>query len=296
MRKKGSNFTYFIREGLGNIRLHGMMSTAAIMMLCACFLVIGTFVLIIQNINHAIDKVGKQNEIVIYLQQYVDDAAAEQFGYTLKAMENVDTVRYISRDEGLRIFSNNQGTDEFYETYSNDNPLPNSYVITVFDLEMIEPTISELSELPQISKVRAALDTIRSFLKFRRLAAYIGITMVAILAILAAVIISNTIRLTTFSRQEEIGIMKMVGATNHFIRASFLVEGMVIGLVASVLAYGLLIFLYQYILIPELSQFSLITFIPFWSVWKPFLASYIGAGILYGLGISFLTIRKYLRV
>ena len=294
--KKGVNVRYFLREGISNIRLNRMMSTAAVMMLAACFLVIGSFALIVMNLNETIDRIGRQNEIIVYLQDYVDDETAEQFGFTLMEIDNVDSVHFISRDEGLKAFSDNLDSDELYQTYVNDNPLRNSYEVVVTDLERIGETVDTLSQMPQVAKARASMETVANFLRFRNVATVVGVTLVVVLALLAAVIISNTIRLTTHVRREEIAIMKMVGATNRFIRGSFLVEGVIIGFLASVFAYLLLTVLYQLVIVPEMAGFSLVTLISFSRFWDVFLACYLGAGILYGLGISFLTIKKYLEV
>lgn len=294
--KKSSSLRYFLKDGASNFRLHRVMTTASVMMLAACFLVIGIFLMIFMDINLTIDKVGMQNEIVIFLQDYVDDASAEDFGYTLKEMENIESVTFVSRDEGLRDFSENLGGDDIYNSYADDNPIRHSYRIIVKDLSLIENTRDALIAMPKIARVRASIDTVKAFLKFRNVATFIGVALVAILAMIAAVVVSNTIRLTTFARREEIAIMKMVGATNRFIRASFLVEGGIIGLLAAAVAYVLLFVLYEFLLVPELSLVSLISFVEFSAVWHIFLAVFLLAGLFYGIVISFFTIKKYLRV
>jgi len=144
--------------------------------------------------------------------------------------------------------------------------------------------------------VRASIETVNTFLKFRNVTMFIGVALVIILALIAAVIVSNTIRLTTFARREEIAIMKMVGATNRFIRGAFLVEGGIIGLLSALFAYVLLFVLYQFLLVPEMSLITLISYVSFSSVWHLFLIGYLVAGMLYGLVISFFTIKKFLRV
>ncbi len=295
MKKRG-NIRYFLKEGAANFRLHRIMTTAAVMMLAACFLVIGTFVMIVADINKTIDDVGMQNEIVIFLQDYVDDASAEDFGYTLMDMENIASVKFVSRDEGLKDFSENLGSDEIYNSYVDDNPIRHSYHIVVRDLNSVSETVDSLRAMPQIARVRASIETVNTFLKFRNVTMFIGIALVVILALIAAVIVSNTIRLTTFARREEIAIMKMVGATDRFIRGSFLVEGGIIGLLSAVVAYVMLFVLYQFLLVPEMSLISLISFVSFGSVWHLFLFGYLVAGMLYGLVISFFTIKKFLRV
>ena len=294
MKKHGS-MRYFLKEGAANFRLHRIMTTAAVMMLTACFLVVGTFVMLVADINKTIDDVGMQNEIVIFLQDYVDDASAEDFGYTLMDMDNIASVSFVSRDAGLKDFSENLGSDEIYNSYADDNPIRHSYHIIVSDLNGVSDTVRELRAMPQIARVRASIETVNTFLKFRNVTMFIGVALIVILALIAAVIVSNTIRLTTFARREEIAIMKMVGATNRFIRGSFLVEGGIIGFLSAVLAYGLLYVLYQFLLVPEMSLISLISYINFSSVWHLFLVGYLLAGMIYGLVISFFTIKKFLR-
>lgn len=290
------NTGYFLREGMSNIRLHRVMTGAAIMMLAACFLVICIFTLLVMDINKTIDDIGMQNEIVIYLQDYVDDASAEDFGYTLMDMDNIASVTYVSRDEGLKEFSENLGSEDIYNAYAEDNPIRNGYRIFVEDLEKLESTTDALRAMPQIARVRASMETVAAFLKFRNVALFVGAALIVILALIAAVIVSNTIRLTTFARREEIGIMKMVGATNRFIRSSFLVEGVIIGVISAVVSFALVFLLYDLVLVPELSQFALFSLVDFGAIWHVFLGLLVAAGVGYGLIVSFFTIKKYLRV
>lgn len=295
MRKK-INIGYFFKEGFSNIFLHRFMSTAAVTMLAACLVVIGSFALIIININKAIDKVGKQNQIVIFLQDYVDDATAANYGKTLLTLPNIDSAVFVSREEGLKRFSEEMGDSDLFTGYESQNPIRNSYEITVTDLNLMGKTVSLLQSQPQIAKVRASTETVKMFLKFRNVASGVAVTIIVILALVSIIIISNTIRLATFSRREEIGIMRMVGATNRFIRASFVLEGLIIGIAGALLAVLLLYLLYVYIIMPQMSGFQLIELMPFRQVWKQILIGCSAAGILSGVGVSSLTLKKYLRV
>ena len=291
------DFKFFIREGAGNMFSHGFMSFAAIGITVACLLIMGTFTLVAYNANVNLADLQQENAVLAF----VDDALTEQEARALQTkIENVNNVAdctFISRDEAKENYIARYDGDELYGDLPAD-VFRHRYVIHVTDPDRIMETKEAVEQVAGIAKARADQAVAEGFTTARNVAGIISIALIAILLLVSVFIISNTIKLTTFDRRDEIAIMKMVGATNGFIRWPFVYEGMLLGLFSAVIAFGLQWLLYTAVArgIGTSDTLQILTVVPFVKIWQPVALVFLGAGILVGVGGSLTAIRRFLRV
>ena len=291
------DFKFFIREGAGNMFSHGFMSFAAIGITVACLLIMGTFTLVAYNANVNLADLQQENAVLAF----VDDALTEQEARALQTkIENVDNVAdctFMSRDEAKENYIARYDGDELYGDLPAD-VFRHRDIIHVTDPDRIMETKTAVEQVEGIAKARADQAVAEGFTTARNVAGIISIALIAILLLVSVFIISNTIKLTTFDRRDEIAIMKMVGATNGFIRWPFVYEGMLLGLFSAVIAFGLQWLLYTAVArgIGTSDTLQILTVVPFLRIWKPVALVFLGAGILVGVGGSLTAIRRFLRV
>ena len=291
------DFKFFIREGSGNMFSHGFMSFAAIGITVACLLIMGTFTLVAYNANVNLADLQQENAVLAF----VDDALTEQEARALQTkIENVNNVAdctFMSRDEAKENYIARYDGDELYGDLPAD-VFRHRYVIHVTDPDRIMETKEAVDQVAGIAKARADQAVAEGFTTARNVAGIISIALIAILLLVSVFIISNTIKLTTFDRRDEIAIMKMVGATNGFIRWPFVYEGMLLGLFSAVIAFGLQWLLYTAVArgIGTSDTLQILTVVPFVKIWQPVALVFLGAGILVGVGGSLTAIRRFLRV
>ena len=290
------DFKFFIREGAGNMFSHGFMSFAAIGITVACLLIMGTFTLVAYNANVNLADLQQENAVLAF----VDDALTEQEARALQTkIENVNNVAdctFMSRDEAKENYIARYDGDELYGDLPAD-VFRHRYVIHVTDPDRIMETKEAVEQVAGIAKARADQAVAEGFTTARNVAGIISIALIAILLLVSVFIISNTIKLTTFDRRDEIAIMKMVGATNGFIRWPFVYEGMLLGLFSAVIAFGLQWLLYTAVArgIGTSDTLQILTVVPFVKIWQPVALVFLGAGILVGVGGSLTAIRRFLR-
>lgn len=291
------DFKFFIREGAGNMFSHGFMSFAAIGITVACLLIMGTFTLVAYNANVNLADLQQENAVLAF----VDDALTESEARALQTkIENVDNVAdctFMSRDEAKENYIAKYDGDELYGDLPAD-VFRHRYVIHVTDPDRIMETKDAVEQVEGIAKARADQAVAEGFTTARNVASIISIALIAILLLVSVFIISNTIKLTTFDRRDEIAIMKMVGATNGFIRWPFVYEGLLLGLFSAVIAFGLQWGLYAAVAqgIANSDSLQILNVVPFTRIWQFVALVFLGTGILVGVGGSLTAIRRFLRV
>lgn len=290
---------YYWKEGLRNIFKHGFMSVAAIVIMVACLLLTGTVTLVSYNIDNNITALQQSNQIVVWIDDSLTTREAKALQSEFEKIDNIATIEFEDRDVALEQYRKELGDDAaILEDYNADNnPLRNSYVFTLTDSTQAEQTISRIESVDGVASVRADENVIQKLIQIQNVFNIVALAMIVGLAVISIFIISNTVKLAMFARRAEISIQKMVGATNWFIRWPFVIEGMVLGLVAGGLAFlaewGLYTELYSIAGTVSLSSFHLLSFEQLrWWV----LGVYCGAGALFGIGGSVTSIRKFMDV
>ena len=291
------NFGYFIREGVGNMFSHGFMSFAAIGITVACLLIMGTFSLVAYNANENLKDLQRENAVLAFVDENLTDEEAMALQSQLEKLPNVSDCTFVSREEARDSYVEQYDEDDLYSDLDPEI-FRHRYVLHLKDLDDMAQTTQALQNVEGIVKIRADEDISNGFLTMRNIAGVISITLIAILLIVSVFIISNTIKLTTFDRRDDIAIMKMVGATDGFIRWPFVYEGLLLGLLSAAFAFGLQWLLYRTIMegIENSDTLQLLRIVPFDKIWRPVAVAYGGVGIVVGVGGSLTAIRRFLRV
>ena len=238
---RGSSFGYLVKEGFRNIYQNRIISIAAIGVLVACLLLVGTSMLFTINVNQVVGYFESQNEILVYLEDSVKGNELTEIDNELKNMPNISSAEFISREDGLIIWMEELGDDgTLLEWLLEDNPLQNSYRITVKDLSLMEETVELIYDIGGVESVSASNEVARAVTGLKQAVSLGGFAVVVLLAAVSLSIVSNTIRITIFNRRKEISIMKYVGATDAFIRLPFLSEGLLLGFLSATIAFFVL--------------------------------------------------------
>lgn len=297
---RGSSFGYLIRVGVRSVFKNRLMSFASIGVLMACMLLIGSAGMLSLNVNSIVGYVEDQNEVMVFADDNLDEDELQNLDLDLHSLDNIRDIQFISREQTLEEF--NQKSEEGLGFEEGDNPFPNAFRLSVDDLSRLSETVEKLQGLEGVIEVNAPTDIASTIVSVKQ-AVYIGgSSIVLILAIVALIIIANTIKITVFNRRKEINIMKFVGATDMFIKLPFFVEGMVLGLLAASLAFFILWGGYEYLVTwMDGNQSALFMMfkeqiIPFESIALMMYGAFAAGGVLIGVGGSMIFVRKYLRV
>jgi cell division transport system permease protein len=293
---------YFLTEGIRSIFLHGFMSFASVGVIVACLIIMGSFTLLSLNIDNMIVGLGQSNEIAAFVDDSLSDAEALSVGSSISALGNVKDSVFVSREQALADFIERFGEEDrkLLEGYENQNLFRHRYQITLMDISQIDATIAAIEQLRGVADVRADLVIARGMVSVRSVVRAISAALIVTLLLVSVFIISNTIKLTTFDRKEEIAIMRMVGATKAFIRWPFVVQGVLIGLLGSVSAFFLQWALYNRFTGTVLGAGSggllSLELLGFSELLLPVAGIFAFVGFFVGVGGSLLTIRKFLKV
>ncbi len=288
---------YFFHEGLHSIFVHGFMSFAAVTVIAACLLITGTFGLVAYNIDLLIDGLESQNEIVVYIDESYTREQALALKTQILGIDNVKEVVFVSKEELFEGYLATLGENaEVMEGLREDNPLRDGYRVIMKDVALHAQTVSELEKVTGIASTSSQKEISDRLIQIRRIVNAVSYTLIALLGAVSIFIISNTVKLAMFSRREEIAIMKMVGATNGFIRTPFVIEGIALGLMAAVVAFFAQWGVYKHIATGLVQGTAIFDMVSFDTFALP-LAGILGlAGLVLGVGGSVLTIRKFLKV
>lgn len=287
---------YHIREGFRNFFSHGLMSFAATCMIVACLLIMGSFSLVAINIDHMLQDLENDNEFLAFIDETLSEDEARALQGSIQAVPNVAEVTFISREEAKAAFLKDKDENTFSDL--PDDVFRHRFTIHVHDLKLMGETADAVGTLPHVDNIRVEREIAEGFVMLRNVAGALALILVAMLVVVSLFIISNTIRITTFTRREEIAIMKMCGATDWFIRWPFLFEGLIIGLLGALIAFGLQWSVYSILhtAIGNVANLQFVSLVPFQDLTRWVLSIFLGAGFLIGAGGSALAIRKFLRV
>ena len=290
-----NNFVYLIGEGFKSTFKHGFMSFAAVCITVACLVIINSFLLICYNLNLMVDDMQAKTRIVAVIDESYSPEDAKSIGSQINMIENISNAKFVSRQEALDIFSGYfDESDELFAGLNADT-MRDQYEITLVDNGLISETKEDLENLPGIVKVEANVEEANAMVTVRNVLYAAALLITGILLIVSLVIISNTIKLAMMDRREEIAIMKMVGATNAFIRLPFLVEGFLLGLFGSLFSFFIEWGLYE-VLRNAIHGISFLNLTPFTGIWIPMAGICAVSGFVIGIFGSLMSIRRFLKV
>lgn len=302
---RASSFRYLVKNGIHNLWSNRMMTIASVGTLIACLLIVGFAVLFSINVDSIVEYMGEQNEVVIFMQmdtplEYMTTMEAE-----LSQVGGLDDVVYVSAEEGFAEYKEGLGEDAYLLDGMEDEAaqiLPAKFTARITDPEHVDAILASIRRMDYVDTAEAPTDLTKTLVSIRTMVNTIGGTVIAALVLVSLVIITNTIRASVFTRRKEISIMKYVGATNGFIRVPFIVEGILLGIIAAVIAFlviwgGYTLFV-DAMATETTSWLGSITqhLVPFWPMGYQLLGYFLLAGIATGgIGSAF-SMRGHLKV
>lgn len=294
---KLNNLGYLLKEGFRGIFLHGFMSFAAVCVTVACLVIVGSFSALAYNLDEMVKELNQTSEILVYIDADLSDAEARSIGTKINLLDNVLQATFVSREEALEDFiADHDGDSAFSGVQASD--LRHRYVVTLEDNTKMEQTDAQLKELPGVAKTNAAYELAKGFSTIQDVLHMVSAAIIAVLLVVSLLIISNTVKLAMYDRKDEIAIMKMVGATNGFIRLPFVVEGFTLGMMGAILAFGLEWVGYDALIqkIAAVDALQLFNFVSFQELLIPMVVVFAAAGMFVGIVGSWTSIRKFMNV
>ena len=294
---KINNIGYLLKEGVRGIFLHGFMSFAAICVTVACLLIMGSFSCVSYNLGLMVKDLNQTNEVVVYIDDTYTLDLAKNVESKLRLLDNVSSTEFITREQALQALIQDSGDPTLYEGVSPD-ALEHRVKVILEDNRKLEQSMKDFAAVTGVSDVRAAEEMATMFVTMQEIVQIVSIAVIAALVLVSGLIISNTVKIAMNERREEIGIMRMVGATNGFIRLPFVVESLILGLTGAGLAFGLQWLLYNAVSVRlnSLPTGDWLKFVPFTELLLPMVALFVFFGLMVGVVGSFNSIRKYMDV
>lgn len=294
-------FGYLIGEGFSNVFKNKKSTGASLMIMCATMIIFGIFLILGENINHFVEEVESIQGIQVFIENDATQEQIDELGEKIRALDGVSTIEFVSKDDAL-----NQMKEQFGERqdllagYEENNIFPASYVVTLTDLTKNGEIQKQIDSFDYVKKIASSDETVETLINLANGIKIVTGIILLLLIIISVFIIANTIKLTVHARRKEISIMKYVGATNGFIRWPFIVEGMIIGIFASIISITIVGIAYNFIVQSVVNSvfmrainINLVTF-------SDMLNSIIIVYMLLGIGIgalgSIISMRKYLKV
>ena len=298
-----STIWYTLKQGVKNIKRNWMFSLASIITMAACIFLVGVFYSLVTNVDNIAHKVEQEVPITVFFDEGTTDEQMQEVGNLIQARPEVDLLEFESGDQAGQNFKDKyfQGSDAA-DGFKDDNPLVNSsnYQVYLNQIEKQTELVNYIQSLEHVREVNQSEQAANTLGSCNKLVSYASIIIIAILLLISIFLISNTVSVGISVRKEEIGIMKYIGATDAFVRAPFVLEGMVLGVIGAAIPLAALYFLYNTAVEFILTKFNVLTgvvdFIPVWQIYQVLLP----IGLLLGIGIGFIgsiwTTRKHLRV
>ncbi len=295
------NVVYFFKRAFQGIVRHGLMSLAAVIVLASSILVMGCAWALKVNTEHNLEEINEYNKIVVFIEKETQEHTVTLLKEKIEALDSVESVEHITKDEVLKsLFEQYGDYSDILEMYNADNPCKDELIITYTDpskVDSIVYRIQNMSEqeetLNSVAKINARKEVAEKIDSIKNVASLILTWLMVLLAVVSVFIIMNTIKLAVAYRSEEIKIMRYIGASGFFVAFPFVLEGIILGLLSSGVAYGLQYYIYQIFAINILGGIGIIDVLPFAFMWKLLLIAFLAIGVGLGVVGSLISLRKY---
>ena len=287
---------YLIKSGFTGIFSHGLMSFATVTIIMACLIIMGSFGLLVVNINDMISGLESENEVVAFVDDALTLDEAEALQPLVESVPNVASVEFITNEQAMEEFKEDYDPELF--DILDASVFRHRYVIHLTDISLMSQTKADLEAVDGIAKVNAHLDYAQAFITARNIVSVVSLILIIILIVVLLNILWDTLKLAPFTRRQGLALMKLGGASNGFIRCPFIVEGLVLGIVGGGLAYLIEWGLYNLVTGKIVTGVAgtLISVVPFSEVMLPLLGAYLAVGVLVGVVGGSSAIRNYLKV
>ena len=294
---KMNNFGYLLKEGVRSIFSHGLMSFASVCVTVACLIIVGSFSILMYNLNVMVEELNQTNEVICYVDSVYTDAEAKSVHSRINMIDNVYQAKFVSREQALKDFVAEHDNDAAFQGVDPQD-LRHRIVVVLEDNSRMKETVALLEQVDGVAMIDAEFELAQGFTTISSVLGLVSTGIIAILLVVSLLIISNTVKLAMYDRKNEIAIMKMVGATNGFIRFPFVVQGFFLGIIGAALAFGAEWFLYDGLVkkIAEVDALGLFNFVPFQELLLPMVLVFAAAGLFVGIFGSISAIRKFMDV
>ena len=291
-----NNIGYLIKEGIKSVFIHGFMSFAAICVTVACLLIVGIFTSVMYNLNLMVQELNQTNEILVYIDENLTDTEAESIETHIRAMDNIYSADFVSREQALKDFLAQHGDDPVFAG-TDASTLRHRVVVVLEDNNLMKETVDDLYKINGVAEISAHYELAEGFAMIQDLLEVVFVLVLTALLAVSLLIISNTVKMAMYSRQNEIAIMKMVGATKGFIRLPFVVQGFLLGMAGAGLAFAAEWWLYDAMLakLEVMDTLNMFRFVPFEQLMIPMIFVFAAAGMFVGVVGSWSSIRKFLN-
>jgi len=295
---------YYMKQGINNVKRNVSLSCASVVSIASALFVLGAILSIVFNLNHIVRGIESRMEVTLFLESSITDEKIRGMEETISNWQGVTYVNFISRHDALASWKKELGDQgRLLEGYTRENnPLPDYFIIRADKPEYVDMIARNAQILESVEKVNYSKPVVEFIERIANILRVAGITLVVMLLFISVLIISNTIRVTVFSRKKEIGIMKHIGATDWFIRWPFVVEGLMLGLSGSILSSALIVGIYYAVYYYShgmlLSGFNMdfLNLLGISDVVYPLLMVFLPLGAGIGIIASIWSLRKHLRV
>ena len=293
-------FGYLIGEGFSNAFKNKKSTGASLMIMCATMMIFGIFLMLSENINHFVDDIKSEQGFQVFLKTDATDEEIQEVGDKIRALDGVSTTEFKNKEDAMNFMKEKFGDSaDLLDGYGYDF-YSTSYIVTLTDLRLSKDVQNEILQFDSVKKITSSDETVTTLLSVANGIKIVTGVILILLIIISIFIISNTIKLTVHARRKEISIMKYVGATNSFIRWPFIVEGMIIGVLASLISIVIVGGAYSILAEQAVSSSFMIKIGLSLLSFKDMISSIIVVYMLLGIGIgalgSVISMRKYLKV
>lgn len=288
---------YFVGQAFKSLWRNGVMTGASVLILASCLVVLGSFALLVADINLNLDQLGLMNEIAIYLEPDLADERVEEIYDTLRKMDNVGDITFVSKEQGLAEMKEDYAdySDLFEIAEGEVNPLPDMFYITYEDISRATTLEYQLGEIEGISKIIFRLDLAAQIDSFKSGVTLIFVWFLVLLFVVSLFVIINTIKIAVHARRNEINVMRYIGATRTFIITPFVLEGVIIGLLSGVIAYFAEWYIYTYIEQVVQNKIRMLEIYPFSDLSAYVLLGFLLIGTVTGAIGSSISLRRNLN-
>ncbi len=290
--------TYLIKEGYDNLNKHGSKTISTMLIICATMLIVGIFIIILQNVNSNVETLRLEQGLQAFIEDRATDEDIAYMEDEVRLVEGVSEVQYMNKSEAYEDAKEQfKDQDYFLDGLENLDIFPASFIVKFNNIEEADTIKTAVEKIDGIYKVKYNADTIEAVISISKVANYFLLGVGAVLLVVSIFIISNTIKLAVYSNKREIFIMRYIGATNSFIVKPFIVEGVIMGIVSALISFIIISIVYVYIYVALNSSYALgvFKFIPYSTIWYQILGVYIVLGIFIGIFGSAVSLKKYLK-
>ncbi len=295
MKIKTFKFGYYLKLAFNGLFKNRVMALSSVFVLLSCLVIMGSFALVLVNVDHNITKIDYLNKIVVFAKKGTNEFELELMQDDLEKIKGVKEVQFKSNEEALeeQLAQYNLQSEFLLETYKNDNPLKDSFILTYEESASVSTIEMYIEQLENYDKHNVNMDVVNQINNLKNAFTIIASWLMILLFVVSLFVIINTVKLSVYARRDEIALMRYIGATDLFISIPFLIEGLIIGFLSAGIGFGVQYLLYKYLMYELIGQYDIISILPFSDIQYYLIAAFAIIGIATGFTGSLISLKKY---